>query len=106
MHPATCGCFACLAHRFLPFAADCGTTADWSRREQFKTEEDAVQIANDSEYGLAAAVHSLNINTFNRVVRRLKAGTVWANQYVMLSHAVPFGGYKQSGWGRDLGSEA
>ncbi|GAA6038062.1 hypothetical protein JCM8097_007526 [Rhodosporidiobolus ruineniae] len=72
---------------------------------KFKTEEDAVQIANDSEYGLAAAVHSLNINTVNRVVRQLKAGTVWANQYVMLSHAVPFGGYKQSGWGRDLGAE-
>ncbi|GAA5915187.1 hypothetical protein JCM6882_001132 [Rhodosporidiobolus microsporus] len=73
---------------------------------KFKTEEEAVQIANDSEYGLAAAVHSQNITQVNRVTRRLKAGTVWVNQYVMLSHQCPFGGYKQSGWGRDLGLEA
>ncbi|GAA6042950.1 hypothetical protein JCM8097_000016 [Rhodosporidiobolus ruineniae] len=73
---------------------------------KFKTEEEAVQLANATEYGLAAAVHSENINTVNRVVRKLKAGTVWVNQYVMLSHQVPFGGYKQSGWGRDLGIDA
>ncbi|GAA6040300.1 hypothetical protein JCM8097_009408 [Rhodosporidiobolus ruineniae] len=73
---------------------------------KFKDEEEAIALANGTEYGLAAAVHSLNINTVNRIVRKLKAGTVWVNQYTMLSHQVPFGGYKQSGWGRDLGSEA
>ncbi|GAA5874298.1 hypothetical protein JCM8547_007556 [Rhodosporidiobolus lusitaniae] len=73
---------------------------------KFKTEEEAIEVANGTDYGLAGAVHSQNITTVNRVVRRLKAGTVWVNQYVMLSHQVPFGGYKQSGWGRDLGLEA
>ncbi|BGP36179.1 hypothetical protein JCM10450v2_000077 [Rhodotorula kratochvilovae] len=72
---------------------------------KFKTEEEAIEIANGTEYGLAAAVHTENVTQAHRVIRRLKAGTVWLNQYVMLSHQVPFGGYKQSGWGRELGVE-
>ncbi|GAA6006823.1 hypothetical protein JCM10207_009107 [Rhodosporidiobolus poonsookiae] len=72
---------------------------------KFKTEEEAVEIANATEYGLAAAVHTMNVNQVQRVTRLLKAGTVWVNQYVMLSHQCPFGGYKQSGWGRELGVE-
>ncbi|AAW42914.1 hypothetical protein CNBD4300 [Cryptococcus deneoformans B-3501A] len=72
---------------------------------RFKDEADAISIANNTEYGLAAAVHSQNYARVQRVTRKLKAGTVWINQYVALSHQVPFGGYKQSGWGRELGLE-
>ncbi|BEI97363.1 hypothetical protein CcaverHIS631_0209520 [Cutaneotrichosporon cavernicola] len=72
---------------------------------KFKTEAEAIQIANDTSFGLAAAVHSMNYAQVNRVTRKLKAGTVWINQYTILSHQIPFGGYKQSGWGRELGLE-
>lgn len=72
---------------------------------RFKDEDEAIKIANDTEYGLAAAVHTNDYAQTNRVTRRLKAGTVWINQYTLLSHQVPFGGFKQSGWGRELGIE-
>lgn len=72
---------------------------------KFETEEEAIAIANDTTYGLAAAIHSTNYPQVNRVTRLLKAGTVWINQYTLLSHQIPFGGYKQSGWGRELGLE-
>ncbi|KAL1413794.1 hypothetical protein Q8F55_001577 [Vanrija albida] len=72
---------------------------------KFKDEAEAIAIANATEYGLAAAVHTTDYAQVNRVTRRLKAGTVWVNQYVMVSHQIPFGGYKQSGWGRELGME-
>ncbi|WOO76426.1 Aldehyde dehydrogenase [Vanrija pseudolonga] len=72
---------------------------------KFKDEAEAIAIANATEYGLAAAVHTTDYNQVNRVTRRLKAGTVWVNQYVIVSHQIPFGGYKQSGWGRELGME-
>ncbi|CAK9782169.1 putative aldehyde dehydrogenase [Cutaneotrichosporon oleaginosum] len=71
---------------------------------KFGSEEEGIKIANDTSYGLAAAVHSQNYARVQRVTRRLKAGTVWVNQYTLLSHAIPFGGYKQSGWGRELGA--
>lgn len=57
-------------------------------------------------YGLAAAVHTMNLNTALEMTNRLKAGTVWINCYNMLHHALPFGGYKQSGIGRELGKAA
>ncbi|GAA6042937.1 hypothetical protein JCM8097_000005 [Rhodosporidiobolus ruineniae] len=71
-----------------------------------KTRRRGVQIHSAAKYGLVAALDSENIDTVNRVVRKLKAGTVWVNQYVMLSHQVPFSGYKQSSWGRNLGIDA
>jgi acyl-CoA reductase-like NAD-dependent aldehyde dehydrogenase len=67
----------------------------------FKDEVDAVAIANDSPYGLQAGVWSSNINRAHRVARQLQAGTVHVNQYDDDDMTVPFGGFKQSGNGRD-----
>ncbi|KAM0444326.1 hypothetical protein ACHAO4_010278 [Trichoderma viride] len=74
--------------------------------QKFKDEEEAIKIGNNSNYGLAAAIHTSNINTAIRVSNALQAGTVWINQYNMLSYQTPFGGYKESGIGRELGSYA
>jgi len=73
---------------------------------KFKTEEDAIKVGNHATYGLAAAVHTTNLNTAIRVSNALKAGTVWVNNYNMLHHQLPFGGYKESGIGRELGEAA
>ena len=70
---------------------------------KFKTEEDAIRVGNTTTYGLAAAVHTRNLNTAIRVSNSLKAGTVWVNQYNMISYQAPFGGFKESGIGRELG---
>ncbi len=72
----------------------------------FADEEQAIQIANDSAYGLAGAVWTENIKRGLRVARRLQLGTVWINQYNRLCVEAPFGGNKQSGIGRELGIEA
>jgi gamma-glutamyl-gamma-aminobutyraldehyde dehydrogenase len=68
---------------------------------RFKTEAEAVAMANDSSYGLQASVWSHNINRAHRVARALRAGTVHVNQYDEDDITVPFGGFKQSGNGRD-----
>ena len=68
----------------------------------FDTEEEAVAQANDSIYGLAASVWSDDLNRAHRVARALNAGTVSVNTVDALDVAVPFGGGKQSGFGRDL----
>jgi aldehyde dehydrogenase (NAD+) len=73
---------------------------------KFKDEEEAIRLGNSSTYGLAAAVHTKSLNTAIRVSRALKAGTVWVNNYNMIHHQLPFGGYKQSGIGRELGEHA
>lgn len=67
----------------------------------FKTAEEAIAIANDSIYGLAAAVWSSNINTAHKVAKALRAGSVWINHYDGGDMTAPFGGFKQSGNGRD-----
>jgi acyl-CoA reductase-like NAD-dependent aldehyde dehydrogenase len=72
----------------------------------FKDEEDAIAQANDTPYGLAAAVWSRDIARAHRVARRLQAGTVWVNTYNRYDAAAPFGGYKESGYGRELGVHA
>ncbi|KAI1126929.1 aldehyde dehydrogenase [Nemania abortiva] len=74
--------------------------------QSFKDEEEAIRLANDSPYGLASAVHTMNANTATRVASRLHAGTVWINSYALVHQQMPFGGYKQSGNGRELGSYA
>lgn len=69
----------------------------------FETEEEAIQIANDSEYGLAAAVWTKNITRGIRVIKELRAGITWINTYHPTYNELPWGGYKQSGTGRELG---
>jgi len=73
---------------------------------KFKTEDEAVALANDTTYGLGAGLHSNDANQCMRVSSALEAGTVWVNQYNILNNNVPFGGKKQSGIGRELGSHA
>lgn len=67
----------------------------------FKTEQQAIEIANDSKYGLGAALWTDNINRAHRVAKKLEAGTVWVNNYNEGDMTVPFGGFKMSGNGRD-----
>jgi aldehyde dehydrogenase (NAD+) len=73
---------------------------------KFKDIDDLVAMANDTTYGLAAGVHTKDLQTAITVADKLKAGTVWINQYNTLHHALPFGGYKESGIGRELGKAA
>jgi betaine-aldehyde dehydrogenase len=69
----------------------------------FDTEEEAVRLANDTVYGLAAAVWTTNITKGLRVIRELRAGITWINTYHPTYNEMPWGGYKQSGTGRELG---
>ena len=64
-----------------------------------------VAEANNSEYGLAAGVWTKDISKAHRIAHKLRAGTVWINCYNVFDAALPFGGYKQSGWGREMGHE-
>ncbi len=68
--------------------------------------EELVRTANDSIYGLAAAVWTRDISKGHQLARKLRAGSVWVNCYNIFDAALPFGGYKQSGWGREMGHEA
>jgi phenylacetaldehyde dehydrogenase len=72
----------------------------------FDDPEEILARANDSEYGLAAAVWTRDISKAHRMAAQLRAGTVWINCYNIFDAALPFGGYKQSGWGREMGHEA
>lgn len=71
---------------------------------KFTTEEEALKLANDTTFGLAAAVHTSDAKQAIRVTDKLVAGSVWCNQYGMLHAGVPFGGFKMSGIGRELGT--
>ena len=72
----------------------------------FREEEEVIALANETRYGLAAGIWTNDVKRAHRVARALKAGTVWINTYRALSYASPFGGYKQSGYGREMGLEA
>ena len=72
----------------------------------FRDEEEAVALANQTIYGLAAGIWTRDVKRAHRVARRLKAGTVWINTYHPLDAASPYGAYKQSGQGRELGLHA
>ena len=70
------------------------------------TPTDAIRIANGTTYGLASAVWTRDLKLAHRMAAEIKAGSVWVNTYNAFDSASPFGGYKQSGFGRDLGSYA
>ena len=71
----------------------------------FKDVDDLVKKANDTVYGLAAGMWTRDIQKAHRIASELRAGTVWINCYNVFDPALPFGGYKQSGWGREMGHE-
>ena len=73
---------------------------------RFKDEDDAVRIANDTEFGLASAVWTESVRRAHRMIPRIRAGTVWVNTYRPADNARHFGGYKKSGLGRELGVNA
>jgi aldehyde dehydrogenase (NAD+) len=72
----------------------------------FDTEEEAIAIANDTQFGLAAGIWTQNVQRAHRVANQVRAGTVWINAYRVVGYNAPFGGYKQSGWGRENGMQA
>ncbi|WCB95384.1 Phenylacetaldehyde dehydrogenase [Baekduia alba] len=71
----------------------------------FDDVDEVVALANDSQFGLAAGVWTKDLATAHRMVRRLRAGSVYVNSYTVTDPALPFGGFRQSGWGREHGRE-
>ena len=121
MTQATCGLAAGEArgHAHGPPGAQCFTNVDPAARLAqheifgpvlavlgFQDVSDAVEKANRTMYGLAAGVWTRDIGTAHRFARQVNAGTVWINTYNRYDSASPFGGFKQSGFGRDLGEHA
>jgi acyl-CoA reductase-like NAD-dependent aldehyde dehydrogenase len=74
--------------------------------QPFDTEDEAVALANSTVFGLAAGLHTRDVARAHRVAARLRAGIVWVNSWAVLDSALPFGGYGQSGHGREHGPEA
>ena len=103
-------------HFFQPTVLTCTTPDMAVDREEvfgpvvsvtpFDTVEQAIARANDTNFGLAAGVWTSNLKVSQRLTRDLQAGTIWLNCYHVFDPALPFGGYKQSGWGRDSGTAA
>ena len=72
----------------------------------FKDETEALMLANDTNFGLASGVFSRDVGRALRVSKAIRAGIVWVNTYRVVSPIAPFGGYKDSGYGRESGMEA
>jgi len=71
----------------------------------FQSLDEIAAVANDSEYGLGAGIWTQDISKAHALAKKLRAGTVWINCYNVFDASLPFGGYKQSGWGREMGHE-
>ena len=71
----------------------------------FDTEEEAIELANDTAYGLAAGIWTTNVQRAHRVANQLRAGSVWINAYRVTAPFAPFGGFKHSGIGRENGRD-
>lgn len=101
---------------YEPTVIDCASPATACVQEElfgpilsvltFETEDEAVDLANDSKYGLASGVFTRDLGKAHRMVRRIKAGIVWVNTYRVISPMMPFGGYGMSGYGREAGAES
>ncbi|MCP2638455.1 aldehyde dehydrogenase family protein [Microbacterium sp. HD4P20] len=74
--------------------------------QPFDTEDEAIQLANSTRYGLASGIQTSDLAKAHRVAARLEAGITWVNGWALLDPATPFGGVKDSGWGREGGPEA
>jgi phenylacetaldehyde dehydrogenase len=72
----------------------------------FTDPQEVVRQAHNTIYGLAAGIWTKDISKAHRMADELRAGTVWINCYNIFDAAMPFGGYKQSGWGREMGHDA
>jgi len=73
---------------------------------RFSTEEEAIELANATPFGLASGVWTQNVKRAHRVAAEIRAGVVWVNTYGMFDVAIPYGGFKASGYGKELGREA
>jgi len=73
---------------------------------RFEGEDQALSMANDTRYGLAAGVWTEDLRRAHRMLHRIRAGTIWVNNYRVIGHTLPFGGYGQSGIGREMGAAA
>jgi aldehyde dehydrogenase (NAD+) len=72
----------------------------------FDTEDEAIALANDSDFGLGSGIFTENLARAHRVSRRLRAGITWVNTYRAISPIAPFGGFDDSGYGREAGQAA
>ena len=73
--------------------------------EPFEDQDEIISRSNNTTYGLAAAVWTSDLSKAIKTAEAFRSGTVWVNTYNIFDAALPFGGYKQSGWGREMGSE-
>ena len=73
--------------------------------EPFRSLVEVAASANNTEYGLGAGIWTRDLSKAHTLAKRLRAGTVWLNCYNVYDAALPFGGYRQSGWGRELGDD-